>query len=293
MGTSWSAQLVAPPPELAIALRKALARMIAAMSQWDPGSALSAFNASPVGAWRDVPDTLAVVLDAALAIRDASGGAFDPAGGALADLWGFGPAGPRHDLPDAAAIADALGRSGADGIDLSGGRVRRARDVRLDLSGIGKGYAVDALAATCRAHGCADVLVEIGGEFVGSGIQPNGQPWWVDLESPPGLALSPLRIAAHGIGIATSGDYRRFLDAEGRRLGHTIDPRTGWPVANGIVSVSVVAADCMTADGWATALTVLGREAGLALAGRLGLAARFVTDDGGEALSPALVEMLA
>jgi thiamine biosynthesis lipoprotein len=292
MGTGWSAQLVAAPPGLAPALRATLARMVAAMSQWDAESALSAFNRSPIGEWQDIPDTLATVLDAALTIRAASDGAFDPAAGALADLWGFGPPGWRRDVPDAAAVTAALNRSGADAIERSGARARRLRDVQLDLSGIGKGHAVDALAETCRAHGCEDFLVEIGGEFVGSGIQPSGQPWWIDLESPPGIALAPLRVAAHGVAVATSGNYRRFVAVGGRRFSHTVDPRTGWPIDTGIASVSVVAPDCMTADGWATALTVLGRDAGMALAARERLAVRMVMEDGGEVLSPALTAML-
>lgn len=307
MGTGWSAQVVvpttrvSPPPPpfvsnggaaLAAAMRATLAEMTATMSQWDTGSVLSHFNRSPIGAWQDLPAPLAMVLEAALAIRDASSGAFDPASGALADLWGFGPPGPRHHIPQDVAIDQAHARSGADGIELSGTRARRLRDVALDLSGIGKGYVVDALATTCRAHGCADFLVEIGGEFVGSGIQPTGQPWWIDCENPPGLDVSPLRVAAHGIAVATSGNYRRFIEHQGRRLSHTIDPRTGRPIDNGVASVSVIAADCMTADGWATALTVLGPDAGLATATREGLAMRMVLDDGREVMSPALVGMI-
>ena len=318
MGTGWSAQLVLPPfvsseveqpvasdapgtrasasldtkGGMAKALRATLFRMISAMSQWDATSALSAFNRSPIGDWQDIPDTLAAVLDAALVIRTKSDGAFDPASGALADLWGFGPSGARHGLPTDGEIAAALARSGADAVERSGTRARRTRDAQFDLSGIGKGHAVDALAATCRAQGCEDFLVEIGGEFVGSGIQPSGQPWWVDLEAPPGLTLPPLRVAAHGLAVATSGNYRRFLATDGRRLSHTIDPRTGWPIDTGVASVSVIAGDCMTADGWATALTVLGPDAGMAAAEREGLAARFVMEDGTEMLSSALQDML-
>ena len=92
--------------------------------------------------------------------------------------------------------------------------------------------------------------------------------------------------------IATSGNYRRFLDVDDRRLSHTIDPRTGRPIDNGVASVSVIAADCMTADGWATALTVLGRDAGMAVAERHGLAVRMVLEDGREVLSPTLTAML-
>lgn len=292
MGTEWRAQVVAAPPELAGAFEESLAQSIAALSQWEPDSALLRFNRTALGEWVTLHPILAEVLSAALSISAASGGAFDPTTGAVSDLWGFGASGRRADVPDDEAVALALAQSGADGIELDGTRARRTRDVALDLSGIGKGHAVDRLAATCRAHGFADFLIEIGGEFVGGGIRPDGQPWWVELENPPLITLPSLRIAACDVAVATSGDYRRYVPVGTARLGHTLDPRTGRPITNGVVAVSVIAADCMTADAWATALTVLGVEAGLAIADREGLAARIVTRDGVERLSSGLAAML-
>lgn len=292
MGTTWSAQVVAPPTELRARLQSVLADAIATFSQWEPASALSRFNASSLGEWQEIPPALADVLEVAKAVGDASEGAFDAASGALADLWGFGPPGPRSDVPSAEEVAAARATSGASGLEVAGTRARRLRPVRLDLSGIAKGWAVDALAAACREAGVHDFLVEIGGEFVGAGIRPDGQPWWVELEDPPGLFLPPLRVAAHEVTVATSGDYRRFVYDGTRRLGHTLDLRSGAPVANGVVSVSVIAPDCMRADAWATALTVLGPERGLAVAERERLAARIVTVDGVERLSGPLLAML-
>lgn len=292
MGTSWSVAVVSPPPGIEAMLHEVLHAAIMAMSQWEPVSALSRFNALPIGDALVAPAPLARAVAAGLEIGLAAQGAFDIAGGALTDLWGFGPPGPSYGLPTAAEVAQALARSGAEGIVCTGDHLRRVRDVALDLSGIGKGLAVDLLGEALAAHGCSDFLVEIGGECVGAGVRPDAQPWWVELESPPDVALAPLRIALHGLAVATSGDYRRFVTGGQRRLGHTIDPRTGWPVDNGVVSVSVIAADCMTADAWATALTVLGPQDGLEVATARGLAARIVTADGHEALSPALQAML-
>ena len=292
MGTTWSAQIVAPPVGVEAVLKASLDAQVMAMSQWEPASALSLLNRSAMGDWVVVPPDLARVIQVGQEIAAASGGAFDIAGGALTDLWGFGPPGPRTGVPSDAEIARALRRSGGAAIELNGDRARRTADIALDLSGIGKGHAVDALASALAALGIADFLVEIGGEFVGHGVRPDAQPWWVELEDPPGVSLPPLRIAAHGIAVATSGDYRRFVADGARRLGHTLDPRTGRPVTNGVVSVSVIARDCMTADGWATALTVLGPDERLAVAEREGLAARIVTADGAERLSPALKAML-
>lgn len=292
MGTSWSAQIVGAPADVEVRLVDVLAGVIGSMSQWDSASALSRFNRSPIGAWQDLPAELVHVVNAGNAIGTRTRGAFNPAQGTLTELWGFGATGRRTDIPADAEIADALACASSSLIEFDDTRGRRVGAAQLDLSGIAKGFAVDALAQCLCDLGVADFLVEIGGEWVGRGIRPDGQPWWVELEMPPGIVLAPFRVALHNIAVATSGDYRRFIPGGGRRLGHTLDPRTGWPVDNGVVSVTVLAQDCMRADGWATALTVLGCGAGLAMADRDGLAARIVTGDGREHFSTALLAML-
>lgn len=290
MGTNWSAQIAAPPDGAAAAIAAELGAVIASMSHWVPDSAVSRFNDGAIGEWATLPADLTQVIDCALAVARASGGAFDPAIGVLADLWGFGPPGPIDRAPTSAEVAQA--HYGLGAIERDDHRTRRTRPVRIDLSGIAKGHAVDRLASGLERLGARDFLIEIGGEFVGRGIRPDGQPWWVELEDPPGMAFPALRIALHGVAVATSGNYRRYVDAGGRRLGHTIDPRTGRPIASGITSVSVIAADCMTADAWATALTVLGPDEGMRIAQREGLATRLVLSGGDELLSPALQAML-
>lgn len=296
MGTSWSAKIVAhaPLPDLRDALQALLDRVVAEMSNWEADSAISRFNRLPPGRWQALPPDFFAVLRRGLEIAAASGGAFDPTAGALVDLWGFGPAPARLAPPDDAAIAAALAAAGHGRIvlDIHARRARQPGGVALDLSGIAKGHAVDLLAEHLRESGHRHFLVEVGGELVGEGVRPDGQPWWVDLETPPALALPPARIALHGLAIATSGDYRRYFDHEGRRYTHSIDPRDGRPIANGVACVSVAARRCIDADAWATALTVLGTDEGLRLAADLGIAARFVSSEGGEAFSPALAAML-
>jgi len=304
MGTSWSVRFVAPEARadagraLEAAIRGLLDRIVAQMSQWEPDSDISRFNRSAPGSWHSLPPDFLQVLRAALDVAKRSGGAFDPAMGALAALWGFGPAGPV-DAPPAPGRIDAARAPGGRGsieLDPLLLRARRIADVALDFSGIAKGHAVDAVAEHLRGAGIADFLVEIGGELRGAGIKPDGQPWWVDVEPVPGSGLPPLRVALHELAIATSGDYRRGFAHGGRRYGHTLDPRTGWPVANGVASVSVLHPRAMYADAWATALTVLGPEQGLALARREGLPARMVVRaaDGrfAEHISPELEAML-
>jgi thiamine biosynthesis lipoprotein len=290
MGTRWSVRAVLPAGLDASAVHAAvvarLDAIIAEMSHWLPTSLLSRFNRAAAGSAMVLPPDFAEVMARGLAIAAATGGAFDPAIGRLVDLWGFGPV-PVAAVPDAAALDAARAASFWRRLGWSAGdrRLSQPGGVALDLSGIAKGFAVDAVAATLARLGVVHALVEIGGELVGRGVRPDGQPWWVDLEAPPGVDVAPLRIALHGLAVATSGDYRRG--------GHTIDPRTGRSTDNGVVSVSVIAADALSADAWATALTVLGPDAGRALAAGRGVAARIVVEGGGETLTPALEAMLA
>lgn len=294
MGTTWSVRIAALPARLAEAIAPAvegvLARIVAQMSQWEPGSDLSRFNRAPPESWHTLPPEFAHVLAAARDVAARSGGAFDPAMGEIADRWGFGPSGLRARVPDGAP-------AGARRIDFEAPlrRARRSAAAALDFSGIAKGYAVDAVAECLRAMGLEDFLVEIGGELRGHGIKPDGQPWWVDLEQAPGVAVRPIRVALHGLAIATSADYRRGFEADGRRYAHTLDPRTGAPLDNGVASVTVLHAECMRADAWATALSVLGPDAGLTTAAREGLAMHIVVRAGRgarEVLSPAFAAML-
>ncbi|WP_448662023.1 FAD:protein FMN transferase [Sphingomonas sp. CJ20] len=292
MGTGWSVRAVGADAGTPATIQAALDRVVAEMSHWAPDSALSRFNRAEPGRWQPLPPGFATVLAAALDVATASEGAFDPAMGQLADLWGFGPPGPREGVPSDAAIADALARSGARHIVHDSRRAHRTAPVALDFSGIAKGHAVDAVAERLHGAGLSDFLVEIGGELRGEGIKPDGQPWWVDVEPVPGIPTAPLRVALHGLSIATSGDYRRGFTQDGQRYAHTIDPRTGRPLANGVASVSVLHPRCMLADAWATALGVLG-PAGMALADREGLAAHMLVRGQGEFVSSKLRDMLS
>ena len=262
--------------------------VVGEMSHWEAGSDLSRFNRAAPGSWQQLPPAFSRVLAAALKVAGASDGAFDPAMGALADLWGFGPSGPRAGVPDAKTITAALGGSVEHAPALL--RARRTGPAQLDFSGIAKGYGVDAVAGHLLAQGHEDFLVEVGGELRGAGVKPDGQPWWVELEAPPGSKVTPARVALHGLSVATSGDYRRWFEHGGRRYSHTLDPRTGRPIDNGVASVSVLHTDCMMADAWATALAVLGPE-GMVLAEREGLAVRMLVG-GEEWLSSAFEAML-
>lgn len=286
MGTGWSATYCAAQlrPDIAqAAIERRLAELVAELSHWQPESDLSRFNRAAAGHWVALPPDFATVIAAALDIAEVSGGAFDPAIGRLVDLLGFGPPGPQPAPSDeAVGAARASGGAARLAYDPHARRLRQPGGLALDLSGIAKGFAVDAIGASLDANGAHDWLVEIGGELKGRGLRPDSDPWWVDLETPPGLADLPIRIALHGLAVATSGDYIRGA--------HTIDPRTGRSIDNDVRSVSVIHESAMLADAWATALTVLGPDEGLRLATKHDIAARIVTT--GETLTPALRRML-
>jgi thiamine biosynthesis lipoprotein len=276
MGTAWSVKFAAPPR---YALRPIFAdivgvldAIVAQMSTWIADSDISRFNRAAPASWMEIPDDFRRVLHHALTLSQETGGAFDPTIGALVDSWGFGPAGRQGEMPSENSVADAA--RDWSRFKLSGTRALQPGGIQLDLSGIAKGYAVDRVADLLDRRGLANHLVEIGGELRGIGAKPDGSPWWVELESmPPVLATV---VALHDLSVATSGDSQRYFMHEGRRMSHTIDPRTGRPVSDRLASVTVLHRRCMHADALATALTVMGPERGLAYAEARGLAARFI-----------------
>jgi thiamine biosynthesis lipoprotein len=307
MGTDWSARVALPPgpaPDLQGLLQRELDEIVAQMSHWDDSSLLSRYNGAPAGSWHALPPQFFVVMDYALKVFDETGGAYDPGAGALVKLWGFGAV-ERYDQAgfyaparDAVDAVLARRRTRQPLLDREGRRLCQPGGAVLDLSSVAKGYAVDCLARRLEALGLRHYLVEAGGELRGAGLKPDGQPWWVELEGVPDAAGSPAPqsvVALHGLAVATSGDYRRYFHHAHRRASHTLDPRTGCPIDNGVASVTVLAPTCMATDALSTALTVLGVEAGLPFAEQRGLAARFlVREDGGlrEVLTPAWREML-
>jgi thiamine biosynthesis lipoprotein len=189
-------------------------------------------------------------------------------------LWGFGKGDPIDRLPSAQAIRQAKQLVDFSAIEiLPGGRLKKHRlGVTVDLASIAKGYGVDQVSVLISNTGFTHYLVEIGGEVYAAGRRTDGKPWRVGINRPRkgGPADAVYRVVAlQDQAMATSGDYRNFIVIDGRSYSHIIDPRTGRPVANGVVSASVIAAGCTLADGLATGIMVMGPESGLALLNRL------------------------
>lgn len=286
MGTSWSARVMAAPGgavTLGAALQAQLDTVVAQMSHWDADSVLARFNAAAAGSWHALPAEFFTVLAYALDVARASGGAYDPCAGALVTAWGFGAERrynqPGFQPPSGAQIDALLARRAAARIELdhASRRALQPGGVQLDFSSVAKGFAVDQMARLLESKGLEHYLVELGGELRGAGMKPDGQPWWVALEEVPHSASAgAARVALHGLALATSGDYRRYFQYGARRAAHTLDPRSGTPLDNGVASVSVLHAECMAADALSTALAVLGPEHGIAFAEERRLAARFL-----------------
>ena len=283
MATRWSVLCDIDPALEQTVLHRALAAAVEQvdqqMSPWKPDSDLSRLNRAAPEAWVALPPEMLTVLARALEVARQSGGAFDPTVGALVDAWGFGAA---RGAPDAAAIraaTQAMHRPTYQNLELepANGRARKHAPLQVDLCGIAKGYAVDRMIDVLKQHGVAHALAALDGELRALGGQADGQPWAVALESP-----TPGQRSAHGVlelqdlAVATSGDYRHFVQVGTERLAHTMDARRATPVRNDVASVTVLAPEGMSADAWATALLVAGGDHGLALAQRLGLEVLFL-----------------
>jgi thiamine biosynthesis lipoprotein len=274
------------PEDVSGLIERELVAVNQEMSTYIVDSALSRFNAAPVGDWIDVPKPLADVLDAALKLSRESAGAFDVTVGPLVNLWGFGPPDPAKSaaalasVPDSARIAAVRLRVGFGKLEVHADppRLRKSADLYVDLSAIAKGHGVDRLADRLTGAGCSNLLVDIGGEVRAIGRSPSNRAWRIGVEVPDPDSFGAIQrvIQLEDMAAATSGDYRNFRDLGTERYSHTIDPTTGYPVTHNLASVTVLHPSAMWADGYATALNVLGPAAGFALAERLGLPALFI-----------------
>lgn len=291
MGTSWSAVWYAPPgareEDIQAALESCFAGIIASMSTWELNSEISRYNRLDAGEYMRVDSVFSLVLRMALEVAAASGGAFDPCLGRAVLQRGFGGEGcaGRKGRALSGPVAWA-------GIAPQGDMLFQPGGVVLDLSAIAKGYAVDAMADVMALHDVSHFLVEIGGEYAGRGVKPDGMPWWVDIENPYPEG-APWRLALCGAALATSGDYRKTRIAHGQRLSHIVQHAARVCESGDLASVSVLAASCALADAWATALFSAGDREGIAMAEREGLMALFQYRDAPPRFSSRLERWLA
>jgi thiamine biosynthesis lipoprotein len=214
------------------------------------------------------------MLKQSVEIYQQTDGYFDPGIGRLIDLWGFGASGGRTEAPTREEIEQAFENSSIRYLLMKDGRVKKTRNIHINLSAIAKGYAVDEVARLIKMSGIKNFLVEIGGEVVASGNN-RGDDWVVGVERPDNKA--PIPIALKDASIATSGNYRNYFIWEGKKYMHIFNPLTGLPANNNLSSVSVVHPQSAMSDAYATAMMAMGSMKAIELANKLKLTVLLIT----------------
>jgi len=238
-------------------------------SMWVEGSILSRVNRNGEGV--ELNAIFLELFEMSNKVYEKSGGAFDPTVGPLVNAWGFGFT-DRMKV-DQHVVDSLLPLVGFNKVSLENNQVIKSDPrVQFDFNAIAQGYSVDLIGGLLEEKGILNYLIDIGGEVLGKGIKPDKSPWKVGIEKPQdnagyGEGLKAI-IALKDKALATSGNYRKFYEVDGIRYSHTIDPKTGYPVQHSILSVSVLADDCATADAWATAFMVSGLDQSIEILGR-------------------------
>ena len=289
MGTTYTVKVAAPPASVDAALVGAtvddvLAQIDRSMSGYRTDSEVARFNASASTDWYPVSADLAAVVQAALDIGSASSGAFDITIAPLVATWGFGPEGEPQVLPSEEQIAQLGAIVGYRKLQARLDPPALRKDVArlsIDLNGIAPGFAVDRLADRLRALQIGNFMIDIGGEIRAQGRNARGEPWHIAIERPVDVQRTPFAsVWLDGAAVSTSGEYRQYYERDGRRYSHTIDPRTRQPIDRPPGSVVVITSAAAQADAWATALNVLGRHEGLALATQRHMPVLFIEREG-------------
>jgi FAD:protein FMN transferase len=253
------AETFAASTMIAMAAEAEVRRIEARYSRYRADSELARINlVAAAGGATDVDPETAGLIAYAKACFQSSEGAFDISSGLLRQAWNFSNA----RVPEQREIDALLPRTGLDKVTLSDGRLSFAKaGMELDLGGLGKEHAADRAAEACGNMEARHGFVDLGGDIRVIGPQPDGQPWRIGIRHPRDPAAVVAEVALQGGALATSGDYERFIDVDGRRYCHILDPRTGWP-AQGLSSVTVISERCLVAGSLSTQAMLKGRNGG-------------------------------
>jgi FAD:protein FMN transferase len=299
MGTTYTVKVASPasnvdPTALRVAIDDVLERIDRSMSGYRVDSEVARFNASGSTDWCEVSPDLAAVVQTSLEISGASDGVFDITVAPLVAAWGFGPAGEPQALPSAGQIAQLETTVGYRKLHVRQDPPALRKDVAglsIDLNGIAPGFAVDRLAERLQAMRIENYMIDIGGEIRALGRNARGEPWHIAVEHPLETQRTPYAsVWLDAAAVSTSGEYRAYYERGGHRYSHSVDPRTGRTLDRDPGAVVVVAPLAAQADGWATALNVLGPRDGLALATQRHLPVLFIERKGSEWRSQATPE---
>jgi thiamine biosynthesis lipoprotein len=274
MGTTYSVKLVFKHTKqnnikIKNSIDSLLFNLNQQMSTWIKESEISIFNENLSTEPQKISDDFFYVLEQGKIINQKTGGMFDYTIFPIMDLWGFGPsANKEKKTPNKDEIENVLRYVGTDKIQLNHPYIKKLNPkIQLDLNAIAKGYAVDKIHDWLVLKGFSNIFVEIGGEVRCSGVNASNSQWLIGIDTPVENSLPGQKLFSKTIlnneSMATSGNYRNFRSQNGKIINHTIDPISGFPLETNVVSVSVKADKCLTADAWATALMVLSFEAGM------------------------------
>jgi len=235
-----------------------LLRVDSSMSLYKSYSTISRFNSSERGVAVDA--YFKAVINKSFEVYQRTRGKFDITVAPLVQLWGFGPIAVKK-FPERSAVETALANVGMNLIALKGDQlIKKKPGVQIDLNGIAQGYSVDLVARYLSTKGISSFMVEIGGEIVVKGTKPDGSNYQIGIEGPPlngsGPALRKI-ISINSGAITTSGNYSRYLKDKGNKISHLINPKTGYPLTNQMISVTLYAKDAITADGYDNAVMAM------------------------------------
>jgi thiamine biosynthesis lipoprotein len=268
MGTSYSVNALGDKRVSQKLINIRLEQINQIFSTWQEDSELSKLNHANVGSWVSVSGELHKILKTSKELYYQTEGYFDPGIGRLIDLWGFGAKGGRTEVPQREEISNAFALSSIKYLIIEPGRVKKTKDIHINLSAIAKGYAVDEIARIIKESGVTNFLVEIGGEVFASGTN-NGDHWIVGIERPDNK--TPIGLELVDASIATSGNYRNFFIWEGAKYMHIFNPTTGLPANNDLTSVSVIHPQSAMSDAYATAMMAMGSSKAIELAKKMKL----------------------
>ena len=272
MGTTWSLKTAqSAPADVGDEVQHELDRCEAMLSNWRADSPVSRFNASRSTEWQPMPAEVIEIVEIAKRIADDTDGALDITLSPLVDLWGFGAQGRRITPPtdeEVQAVKKHCGWSQLEWRPEPPALRKKLPGVEIDLSSVVEGWVLERLAKRLKG----DFLLEIGGEVLARGFSANRTPWRVGVQTPDApsgdvMQTLPLTNAT----LATSGTYRQHFEDDSNTFAHVLDPRTGRPVHHSLRAVSVMNDSAILADGYATALLVLGPQKGRIVAERLRL----------------------
>jgi len=270
-GTYYSATYLQPDgKDLQAEIDSFFAEFDRSLSTYNPNSIISRINRNDTATTDTYFET---IFAASQNVSEQSGGAFDITVAPLVNAWGFGfGKRERKSEPDLTKIMPLVGYQKVKLVNHK--IIKQNKDIMIDVSAIAQGYSADLIAKLFEKNGCENYMIDIGGEIMCKGFNPKGNNWQIGIDKPVDDSLNingelQTIISITNRGLTTSGNYRQFYVKDGKKYAHTINPKTGRPVNHNLLSATVVAADCTTADAYATAFMVLGKDSALALCKRL------------------------